>query len=165
MPAVNSFDPPGWDKPLDGVDAEILHDVRTAWYEADPPPEGLVDQVRFALDLVDIDVEMLELVETMRTAPTRGDEQIRRITFSDDGLAVMISVDSNPDGTVRLDGWLAPGAIYQIELRTAAGRVVATSDDDGRFMMDRVSRGLAQLVVLQHESGRERTVVTPTVEL
>jgi hypothetical protein len=165
MPAVNPSDPPGWNEPLDGVDAEILRDVCTAWYEADPPPESLIDRIRLALDLADIDVEMLTLVETMQLASARGDEQLRRITFSNDGLTVMISVDSNPDGTLRLDGWLAPAAACQIELRTAAGRVTVTSDDDGRFMMDRVPRGLAQMVVRQHESGRERTVVTPTVEL
>ncbi len=38
----------------------------------------------------------------------RGAEQSRTITFDSDSLTIMIRIDSNNDGTARVDGWLAP---------------------------------------------------------
>lgn len=157
-------DPPGRDQLPDRTDERLLLGLREVWTDADGPPEFLVDQVRLALGLVDLDAEVLQLVETRQLAAARGAEHTRRVTFSDGDVTIMISVDANADGTVRVDGWLAPPAACPVELSVAAERVSTTCDADGRFALARVPRGLARLVVDQ-AGTRRRTVTTPTVEL
>jgi hypothetical protein len=89
---------------------------------------------------------------------------IPRMTFSGDGLMIMLSVDRNSDGTVRLDGWLAPGLRYDIEMHCGTNIIRTVSDEAGRFALRRVPRGLARLVV-HCLAPNERTVTTPIVEM
>jgi hypothetical protein len=157
-------DPPGRKELLDRADERLLLGIREVWAATDGPPDCLVDQVRLALGLVDLDAEVLQLVQTEQAAAARGVEQTRRVTFSDGDVTIMISVDQNPDGTVRVDGWLAPPGACPVELSVAAEQVRTTCDADGRFALARVPRGLARLVINQ-VGTRSRTVTTPTVEL
>jgi hypothetical protein len=91
-------------------------------------------------------------------------ESTRRVTFSDGELTIMVNVEANRDGTVRLDGWLAPGCRYGVEMHYGASVVTTTSDEAGRFVLQSVPHGLARLVVRRHDSP-ERTVTTPIVEM
>ena len=61
--------------------------------------------------------------EDPRLVAARGAEQSRTITFDSDSLTIMIRIDSNKDGTVRIDGWLAPPQRREIEMQTATGPV------------------------------------------
>ena len=72
----------------------------------------------------------------------------------------MIRIDANRDGTVRVDGWLAPPQRREIEMKTAAGFADRGSDEQGRFAFARVPRGTAQLVVRpgRGRAGRSRAV-------
>ena len=68
------------------------------------------------------------------------------------------------DWRLRIDGWVAPAVRAAVELRTGAGTHRADTDDDGRFVLTSVPRGLAQLV-LRPEDPDLLTVVTPSIEL
>jgi hypothetical protein len=74
---------------------------------------------------------------------------------------------ARPDSLVRIDGWLAPAAALQVELRfpePASPRVVS-ADAAGRFAFDGVPHGIAQLLVQPPESGASPRVVTPAFTL
>ncbi|GIM96562.1 hypothetical protein [Paractinoplanes toevensis] len=143
--------------PLDEVDREILD--RIGRY--DPPPPDLDERVLFALALTGLDDEVARLAETVAPAARAG-EQARTITFDASSRTVMITILERPDGLVRLDGWLAPGAALTVELRRPAPAPprTVTADDTGRFVLDGVPHGLAQLVI--HGTTR---VVTPSLLL
>jgi hypothetical protein len=93
----------------------------------------------------------------------RGDELSRMITFDSESLTIMVSLHDNPNGTIRLDGWLSPAASHPIELHTGMGLIVTSSDGDGRFAINQIPRGSAQLVV--RPTGQARTISTPTIAL
>ncbi|MEU4242897.1 hypothetical protein [Actinoplanes sp. NPDC026619] len=143
--------------PLDDLDRDILH--RIARY--DPPPPDLDERVLFALALTGLEDEVARLAESAAPAARAG-ERARTITFDATSRTVMITVLERPDGLVRLDGWLAPVAALTVELRLpspAPARTV-TADESGRFVLDGVPHGLAQLVI--HGTPR---VVTPSLLL
>jgi hypothetical protein len=145
--AMDSVEARSAGEPLDELDARILAGVRSLWDALDPVPSTLVDQIRFAMDLESADFEVLRLTERMRFEVARGEEQSRLITFDSDSLTIMIKIDLNRNGTVRVDGWLTPPASHPIELRTTAGSLSTASDDGGRFALDGITPGMAQLVV------------------
>ena len=103
--------------------------------------------------------------EDQLTVAARGKEQARTITFDSDSLTIMIRIDANRDGTVRVDGWLAPPQRRQVEIKTTADPLTAASDAQGRFAFARVPRGTAQFIVHPAEpaSGDTRSVVTPAL--
>src|SRR5882757_1022489 len=170
--AMDSVEAKSANEPLDELDARILAGVRSLWDALDPVPSTLVDQIQFAtglesaLDPESVDFEVLRLTERMRFEVARGEEQSRLITFDSDSLTIMIKIDLNRNGTVRVDGWLTPPASHPIELRTTAGSLSTASDDGGRFALDGITPGMAQLVVRPTgtvNGNRERTVTTPGV--
>jgi hypothetical protein len=69
----------------------------------------------------------------------------------------MIRIDSNTDGTVRVDGWLAPPQRCRVEITLADGPVMTDADAEGRFAFLSVPRGTARLVVRQAEDGSGET--------
>jgi len=156
------------DGPLDDGDAAILEELRGVYTAADPVPADLLDRVTFALALEDIDLEVLRMREesTPLLSAVRGEERSRTITFDSDSLTIMISLSPSDADDIRIDGWLAPPAAHRVELRTATGALVAIADDDGRFVIEPVPRGIAQLVVRTGDAesqGNGRTVVTPSI--
>jgi hypothetical protein len=166
--AMDSVEARSAGEPLDELDARILAGVRSLWDALDPVPSTLVDQIRFAMDLESADFEVLRLTERMRFEVARGEEQSRLITFDSDSLTIMIKIDLNRNGTVRVDGWLTPPASHPIELRTTVGSLNTASDDGGRFALDGITPGMAQLVVRPTGTvlnGGERTVTTPSIVL
>ncbi|HYS41999.1 MAG TPA: hypothetical protein VEO01_40795 [Pseudonocardiaceae bacterium] len=155
-------------EPLDELDARILAGVRSLWDALDPVPSTLVDQIQFATQLESVDFEVLRLTERMRFEVARGEEQSRLITFDSDSLTIMIKIDLNRNGTVRVDGWLTPPASHPIELRVTDGSLTTTSDDGGRFALDGIEPGMAQLVVRPAGTvpgDQGRTVTTPSIVL
>jgi hypothetical protein len=159
--------------PLDDVDLGILNDIRHAFAAADPMPADLPERIRFALALRDLEYEVARLAaeqqaDDERLVAVRGAEQSRTVTFDSDSLTIMIRIDANPDGTVRVDGWLAPSQQREIEMTTSAGSLRVTADEQGRFAFARVPRGTAQLLARAPEqAGGEprRAVVTPALIL
>jgi hypothetical protein len=155
--------------PLDGTDYQMLDSIREMYQATDPMPPDLPGRIRFALALRDLEVEVARAsTADERTVAARGTEQSRTITFDSDSLTVMIRIAANPDGTARVDGWLAPPQRREIEMRTGTDRLLVASDEHGRFAFDQVPRGTAQLMVraaAQGDGEAGRLVVTPPLIL
>ena len=157
--------PPGADEPIDGIDVALLAELRELYGEVDPMAADLVERIQFALALEDLDVEVFRASTEAGALPgVRGAEETRTITFDSDSLTIMFSISPAGAAAVRLDGWLAPPAPHRVELRTGSGTMETSADADGRFAVDDVPHGLAQLVV-HPAGGSARSVVTPSVVL
>ena len=157
------------DEPLDDTDLSVLDGIREMFRVADPMPADLPERIRFRLALRDLEIEVARLADEQEVlAGIRGAEQSRTITFDSDSLTIMIRIDANRDGTVRVDGWLAPPQRREIDMKTTPESLSVSSDDQGRFAFARVPRGMAQLVVRPAEQGPDgagRSVVTPALIL
>lgn len=156
---------------LDERDEELLRILRECHEELDPMPDSVVQRSLFALAVEDIDAEVLRLVEQYRPAGAgvRGEEgeEARVVTFDSDSLTIMIRISQQTD-TVRIDGWLAPPQACRIELRSGERALGAPVDAEGRFVLDAIPRGLAQLVVRLGEpltGGGGPSILTPAIVL
>jgi len=160
---------PSADEPLDDADFGLLADIRGLFEAADPMPPDLPERIRFFIALRDLEIEMARLADEEQLAvAARGPEQSRTITFDSDSLTIMIRIDANKDGTVRVDGWLAPPQRREVEMKSSADSLSVTSDEQGRFAFSRVPRGTAQIVVRPAgpgPGGAGRSVVTPALVL
>ncbi|WP_402461927.1 hypothetical protein [Isoptericola aurantiacus] len=159
-------DVPGAGEPFDDLDAALLARVAALDAQLDPVPEGLVERSRFAMTVAGLEAEVMELqVLEVPAGSVRSDAPVetRTITFTHERLTVMIALSAGgTQGTVRVDGWLAPAAPLEIELRRPDDDPRTTlCDEDGRFVIDDVPRGPASLLVRQGETP----VTTPVVEL
>ena len=162
------------DQPLDDFDFAILDGIRAVYERVDPMPAGLPERVRFSLALRGLETEVARLVteEDQRLVAARGTEQSRTVTFDSVSLSIIIRIEENKNGSVRIDGWLAPPQPRQVEMQTSAETLSTASDEQGRFAFGAVPRGTARLVVIgaaEHDepeqSGRAPTVVTPALVL
>ncbi len=156
---------------LDERDEELLRLLRECHEELDPMPDSVVQRSLFALAVEDIDAEVLRLVEQYRPvdAGVRGGEgeEARVVTFDSDSLTIMIRISQQAE-TVRIDGWLAPPQACRVELRSGERTLAAAVDDEGRFVLDAIPRGLAQLVVRLGEAlggGGGTSILTPAIVL
>jgi hypothetical protein len=160
---------PSADDPLDEADFGLLDGICELFQATDPMPTDLPERIRFSLALRDLEIEMARLAEEDQlTVAARGTEQSRTITFDSDSLTIMIRIEANRDGTVRVDGWLAPPQRRDIEMKMAADSLTVASDEQGRFAFARVPRGTAQLIVAPADrgpAGAGRSVVTPALIL
>lgn len=149
--------------PLDDLDEAMLAGVRQYWEHYDPMPPALVEHIQFTIDLDAVDLEVSRLVGMEQLAAARADEHTRLITFQSDSLTVMITIDPRSDGSIRIDGWLTPGASHRVEVRNESSSLSTLSDDNGRFALDPVPSGIMQLVV--HLDGTSRKVITPSIAI
>jgi hypothetical protein len=157
---------PSADEPLDESDFELLGEVRDMFQAADPMPAELPERIRFYLAFRDLEIEIARLAveQDQLAVAARGSEESRTITFDSESLTIMIRIDANSDGTVRVDGWLAPSQRREVEMKCAAEPLCVTSDEQGRFAFSQVPRGTAQLVVRPAgPDGAGRSVVTPAL--
>ncbi|MFG1639139.1 hypothetical protein ACGFMK_02510 [Amycolatopsis sp. NPDC049252] len=161
---MTTVEPAGANEPLDELDLRLLAGVRELWEDADPMPPTLLDQIRFAIQLEDVDLEVMRIREQEGLVVARSAaEQGRLITFDSESLTIMVNVSPERAGTIRLDGWLTPPAEHPIEVRTCDGPLTTTSDAEGRFAVSGVPHGMVQVLV--RTLGRSRTVSTPAIEL
>jgi hypothetical protein len=157
-------------EPMDDLDFAILDGIREIFGRADPMPADLPERIRFSLAMRDLEAEVARLAaeEQPHLAAARGAEETRNVTFDSDSLTIMIRIDPNKDGSVRIDGWLAPSQRREIEMQTPAETLRVTSDEQGRFVFAGVPRGTARLVVKAggpDRGGPGRAVVTPALVL
>jgi len=158
------------DGPLDAADLAILERISQMYQQADPMPADLPERISFALAMRDLEAEVARLVEESdaELMATRSAEESRTVTFDSQSLTIMIRIESNSDGSARVDGWLAPPQRRDLEMRTGANAQHAVSDEQGRFAFVSVPRGYAQLFVRQAEdgpAGNRPSVVTPALIL
>ena len=153
-------------EPLDGADLALLAALRSFYTEHDPVPDGLVGRIEFelTLDALQTEAAVLTQLDLVSSGSRSGHEQARTITFTSDSLTTMVTLTPQQPGTVRVDGWAAPGAGARVELVLADGPRETTADEDGRFVFDAVPSGLATFALhLPGDGGI--TVVSPAVEL
>jgi hypothetical protein len=158
-------------EPMDKFDFAILDGIRQIFELTDPMPADLPERIRFSLVMLDMEAEVARLSaeeDPRLLAAARGAEQSRTITFDSASLTIMIRIDSDEDGTVRIDGWLAPPQRREIEIQTETDTLHVLSDEEGRFVFTDVPRGTARLSVRPGEQklgGSGRPVVTPALIL
>lgn len=159
-------------RPMDRADLRILADLQAIYDAVDPMPQMLPDLVLFGLRAQDFEAEFARLVESELAVAgatgTRSVEHARRVTFASDNLTVMVVVNPQRDGRVRLDGWAAPGGRLHAELRVGESTMTAECDESGRFVFEAVPSGPAQLVLhptLDSDPSLTLPVVTPAVHL
>ncbi len=159
-------------EPMDRADLRILADLQAIYDTVDPMPPMLPELVMFGLEVQDFEAEFARLVESELAvaggAGTRSVEHARRVTFASDNLTVMVVVNPQRDGRVRLDGWAAPGGRLHAELRVGESTMTAECDESGRFVFDAVPAGPAQLVLhptSDSDPSLTLPVVTPAVHL
>lgn len=163
--------PDGPPVPMDRADLRILADLQAIYDAVDPMPAMLPELVMFGLEAQDFEAEFARLVESelaVAGAGTRSVEHARRVTFASENLTVMVVVNPQRDGRVRLDGWAAPGGRLHAELRVGESTMTAECDESGRFVFDAVPAGPAQLVLhptLDSDPSLTLPVVTPAVHL
>ena len=134
-------------------------------------PAGLPERVRSSLVTRGLEREMARLVseEDPRLVGARGGDQSRTVTFDSASLSIVIRIEENKNGSVRIDGWLAPAQPREIEMQTSAETLSVSSDDQGRFAFAEVPPGTARLVVVgaavRDQGGGRPSVVTPALVL
>jgi hypothetical protein len=158
------------DELMDDFDFAILDGIRAIFGQADPMPADLPERITFALAMRGLEAEVARLVtgEDPRLVAARGTEQSRTVTFDSASLTIMVRIDSNKNGTVRIDGWLAPPQRREIGLQTPTETFSVSSDEQGRFAFADVPRGAARLIAGAAEddqSGSGSSVVTPAIVL
>jgi hypothetical protein len=150
--------------PVDAEDVALLDRLGVLWDQRDPVPAGLAGRLEFrlTLDALETEVATLMLLDPATSGSRAGDtETVRTVTFTSETLDTMVTLTDAPDGTVRVDGWIAPGAVLRVELLLEGFRLEVESDDDGRFVLESVPKGLARFAL--HPPGR--TVLSPAMEL
>ena len=155
-------------EPLDSTDAALLNSLRAYYDEHDPVPDGLVDRIEFEMTLDALHAEVATLITMdLATAHVRSaaPEAVRTITFTSDTLTTMATLTPQPYGTMRVDGWAAPGAGLRVEVLFADGSRETQADPDGRFVFDNVPCGLAKFALYVQRGTEVVTVLTPTIEL
>ena len=154
-------------EPLDTEDFALLNSLRAYYDEHDPVPDGLVERIKFELTLDALNAEVATLTQLdLASAGTRSasTESVRTITFTSESMTTMVTITPVSEGSVRIDGWAAPGAGIRVEILLADGTRETYADDDGRFVFEQVPTGLAKFA-LHPADGESTTVVSPTMEL
>lgn len=157
------------DEPLDAYDVALLEEVAALWTAADPVPDGLIERIQFELTLDALHAEVATLTQldlAASGARSASTEAVRTVTFSAETLTAMVTITQESDGTVRVDGWVAPGDGLLVEvLLTGATRRTYT-DADGRFVLEGLPAELAKFAIhTTDEAGGVHIVVSPTIEL
>jgi hypothetical protein len=155
--------------PLDEQDVQALATLRRIYELGDPVPPSLLDRIKFAITLDNLEAEVAQLqrdsVPELAGARSEDLLRARTITFTSDTITTMVTITPLATGAVRLDGWAAPGASLEVEMRAGDSIRRTTADEDGRFVFDEVPRGFAQFVLREQGSEAQVPVITPAIEL
>jgi hypothetical protein len=150
-------------QPLDGIDAEILDEVRSAYDTVDPMPADLVERALFAIASHQLAAEIARL-QAEQPVAARAAERTRTLTFEAHSLTIMVTITEAGAGRLRVDGWLAPPGPLRVELRRAADSDATLADEAGRFAFPAIQPGLVQLLVFRDDLHAP-WIVTPAVQL
>ena len=169
---MNTPAPMDWEKlateAMDATDSVIMEALASLYAAIDPVPSDLVERLTFEISLDALHAELAELQqlpsESLAGARGANASEVKTLTFTSDSLTTMVTISWAGPDRVRIDGWCAPGAHVNVELRQVDATLTTTADEDGRFAFDDVPRGLSRFVV-QVPDGDRPPVVTPAVEL
>jgi hypothetical protein len=148
---------------IDDVDVVALERIAALYTKLDPVPDNLIDRISFGITLDALHAELANLERSSGLIGVRADETVSdTVTFTSESLSAMISVSLTTADTARIDGWISPGGVYVVELRTPDGTLRTESDADGRFVVEDVARGLVQFTF---RAAGGTPVVTPALEI
>lgn len=153
-------------EPFDSTDELILRELREVAARLDPCPADLAERVTFALTVQALQAEVAELTSqaelVSRSFATQEPAEATTVTYSTEGLSIMISVSHEGAGRARLDGWLTCGpAEVDLDMGGQGTRTVH-ADGAGRFVFTDLPPGTAHVLVRPAEG---RLVVTPQFAL
>jgi hypothetical protein len=156
--------------PIDEADIHALATLRRIYEVGDPVPPTLLDRVKFAITLDDLEAEVARLqreaIPELDAARSEDVLKAQTITFTSETLTTMVTITPLSTGGVRIDGWASPGALLDVELRIGDATQHVVADEDGRFVFEHVDHGLAQFVLRQNESAvGDHLVITPAIEI
>ena len=156
-------------EPLDAEDLAMLEEMAELWATADPVPDGLVERIQFELTLDALQAEVATLTQLDLAgsgARTSSTEAVRTVTFSAESLTAMVTITHEPNSTVRVDGWVAPGGRLLVEVLLSGAPRRTYTDIDGRFVLDGLPAELAKFALhTVDDTGDPHIVVSPTIEL
>jgi hypothetical protein len=158
-------------RPLDDADIAVLAEVNRLYAHLDSPPEDLVTRIQFALALDEVFSEVAHITRLPDDAlATRNDAvagtRTETLTFSAERLTAMVTVSRVGSHELRIDGWIAPATALEVRLRMQGERRQVMSDETGRFVIDRLPEGFAQLSFHPADTHDESSVVvTPLFQL
>ena len=156
------------EEPLDALDEAVLHEVALLLDRVDPVPTDLVDRLQFALALDEVYAEVARITRLSEDAlAVRSDPdtatRTETVTFSAERFTAMVTVSRAAPEQVRLDGWLTPATTVRVRVRMQEGTAETVSDASGRFVVEGLPEGFAQLTF--EPVGPGGTVVTPLFQL
>jgi hypothetical protein len=157
-------------EPLDAADVQVLEEVARVFDQVDPVPPDLVDRVRFSLALDEMYSEVARITRmsvdalAVRSEPT-AEVRTETLTFSADELTVMVSISRGGRTGLRIDGWVAPPAPTTVQLRLQDETRELVTDESGRFVLEEVPDGFAQMTFRPLSDEDRGSVVTPVFEL
>jgi hypothetical protein len=158
---------------VDATDEALMHELADLLTTVDPLPDDLVSRIQFSLALDEVYAEVAEVTRiasdalAVRHDPMAG-ERTETLTFSAERLTAMVTV-TRADDVLRVDGWIAPAGRFLVRVRMQDEQREVQSDDSGRFVLEGLPEGFAQLGF--HRVGDDGTpddadaVVTPLFQL
>ena len=168
----------GENQPLDSCDERILAVIDQLHDRDDPIPDDLDERVLFALELeAELDARVAGISRPTEFMLMRGETELAvghgdpaSITFDCEAVTVMVTPRPSQGGEVRLDGWIGPEGVYEVELRSPDGTRRAATDESGRFVLEGLPQGEMFQLVIRPEEGLQRdglpaVVVTAAVRL
>ena len=158
------------EEPMDAIDDAVLREVALLLEQVDPVPADLVERVQFSLALDEVYAEVAHITRlsddalAVRGEPDTG-TRTETLTFSAERLTAMVTVSRAAPEQVRLDGWLAPAAVLRIRVRMQEGSADTVSDESGRFVLEGLPEGFAQLTFEPVQGAAGERIVTPLFQL
>jgi hypothetical protein len=149
---------------LNTADDPLMARLRSMYDAIDPVPEHLADGVVALIAIANLDIEV-GLLGDERSSVRGPDDSTLTVTFHSAHLTTTLRLDRRIDGTMRVDGTLAPPAVCEIELRTDTRSLRTRSDTNGRFAFDGATPGLAYITIrgMLGDPIRPTTVTQPVV--
>ncbi len=151
---------------LDDVDATVLRALRDLHSRLDPVPAGLTDDVKFALTVQALHADVAELTRVgADSALVRSVDYTRAetLTFTGGPFTAMVTVVTTGPEEARIDGWVTGGPV-RVELRERDRTTSVDVEDEGRFVLEGVRRGLVQFVLYPVDDAT-KPVITPAIEI
>ena len=155
--------------PLDAADDHVMAVVARTWDTIDPVPTDLVARAVFAvaLDEVMAEVARIQRLPNGDLAGVRGTQVASSMTFTVQGLTMMVTIGDDADGTHRLDGWVTSedpnGGDFTVVLHLPDATRSADAAG-GRFTFDRIPGVMVQFVVEDRATGAA-VMMTQAVQL
>jgi hypothetical protein len=154
--------------PIDDTDGRALATLRRIYEVGDPLPPSLLDRVKFAITLDDLEAEVARLqrdaVPEVNAARSEDVLKAQTVTFTSEAVTTMVTITPYAAGGVRIDGWASPGAGLRVELRVGETTLNTVADEDGRFVFENVANGMAQFVLRPRGEETGNAVITPAIE-